>query len=139
MADIFDTIDDINQAAREFGRDPIVLNTIGIRGGRVTPRPRATGNTKRTRQAPPVECDDYPCAAEKSETVSSSGSSNKSSKKSKSPKSSKKNSKKDKTETKKDTNKLAKKDGDRRLSPLYDTFGREEVDDEERYAYGLRK
>ena len=136
FGDLFDTMNDINDAAREFGRDPIVLDAIGIRGGRIKPRPRTTGSPpKRTRQAPAdnAECDDYPCATAKTEGVDS-----KSSKKAKSPKSSKKNGKKDKAETRKDTNKLAK-DSDRRLSPLYDTFGREEVDDEERYAYGLRR
>ncbi|KAL3911934.1 MAG: hypothetical protein SGILL_007087, partial [Bacillariaceae sp.] len=137
FGDLFDTMNDINEAAREFGRDPIVLDAIGIRGGRIKPRPRAAGSTppKRTRQSPPsnAECDDYPCAGEKSEAVDKSS---KSAKKAKSSKSSK-NGKKDKAETKKDTNKLAK--GERRLSPLYDTFGREEVDDEEQYAYGLRR
>ncbi|KAL3924155.1 MAG: hypothetical protein SGILL_001218 [Bacillariaceae sp.] len=173
FGDLFDTMNDINDMAREFGRNPIVMDKVGIRGSRVQPRPRAAKQPSRTRQKTDVECDDYPCAATNSAEVESgsspksaklisdskdmkvkSGKSDKSGKmdKAKGPKGAKdekakegksakegKAEKKDKTHTKKDTDKLTKGENKRRLSPLYDTFGREEHDEEERYTYGAQR
>jgi hypothetical protein len=153
FGDLFDTMNDIEDMAREFGRNPIVMDAIGIRGGRVKPRPRQGKAPTRTRQAgnadipKNAECDDYPCTGKASKTVTSSSTgksskkekkSSKTDKESKSSKSSKEE-KKEKVHSKKDKDKLTKGESKRRLSPLFDNFGREEVDAEELYTYGVRR
>ena len=106
-----------------------------------------------------VECDDYPCTESETSDGSSSQKGAKSSKSRKAVKDGKyekaadaakgtkyskyekaadaanpgKTEKRDKVVSKKDNQKLTKNGGERLLSPLFDTFGREEIDEEDHY------
>jgi hypothetical protein len=147
FADLWDTMNDIKEdAAQEFGRDPVIMDKLGIRGSRAQQsRPRNLGKTRNDdvpNTTGDVECDDFPCDgattpedAFKDADVSAT----KSAKATKSSKSTK-NEKKEKITSKKDTTKLVKGQGDARmLSPLFDTFGRDDQVEEEQYTYNMRR
>jgi len=135
---------DMNAMAREFGREyGEVIDGFGIRGSRGANR----SNNQKLRNKAGIEarngdeyqdpeCDDYPCSDLPSASASKSSKQkgeNGSSSSSKGHKSSKK-AKRDKDQSKKDARKLTKSpkqaDENRLLSSLYETFGREEDNEE---------
>jgi hypothetical protein len=145
FGNLIDAMQNIEDAVREFGREPITVDKIGIRGSRIPNiRPRKGGKTRKMKSddiptSVEVECDDYPCAYtatpeeafktaevdEKHTKTPKSGKDSKDVKASEGAKGSKK-VKKEKMVSRKDNNKLVKRQGDARLlSPHFDTFGRD--------------
>jgi hypothetical protein len=68
FGDLTAAMQDIEDTVREFGREPVVMDKIGIRGSRIPQtRPRNTGKIRllSSEETPSsnveVECDDYPC------------------------------------------------------------------------------
>jgi hypothetical protein len=69
FGDLIDAMEDIEGAVREFGREPVIVDKIGIRGSRIPRfRPRTVGKTRKmsSEDIPitkiDVECNDSPCA-----------------------------------------------------------------------------
>ncbi|KAG7354137.1 hypothetical protein IV203_003493 [Nitzschia inconspicua] len=146
FGDLLDKMDGIKEdIAREFGRETIIMDKLGIRGSRV-PQTRPRGKTRNLDGGPSdVECDDYPCTgADGSEdAIKNAGVDEKSSKSTKVSKDSSKsfkNEKKPKKMSKKDSDKLIKRIGDSRmLSSLFDTFGRDSEGEVEQFTYKRRR